>query len=293
MSANERTTVASGFGYLEAARWHRGALWFSDVKHQKVHRMTADGQVSTVAEVPTTPSGLGFAPDASLLIVSMSDGHLLRLAAGDEKPVDIADLNETGFHPNDMAVDTTGRAYITHFGYDWFGGAEPKTTGIIIRHPDGRQELAGGGLQFPNGVAISADGAQLFVAESFGTPRTRLTRFDIRENGQLANQHVVAEFGPVETHIADGICVDVERGVWVALGPHGEFHRVAAGGTVTDVVQIPAAEGNYAVDSVLGGPDGRTLFMLIAAGTTEQIRNGFQTSARVETVRVRVPGATS
>ena len=290
MALGERTVLAGGFGYLEAARWHRQALWFSDFKYQKVHRMTADGRYVTVAEVPTTPSGLGFAPDDSLLIVSLSDGHLLRLAPGSREPVDIADLNQVGFHPNDMAVDGEGRAYITHFGYDWFNGDEPRPTGVIIRHPDGRQELAGGGLQFPNGVAISPDGKRLYVAESFATPNTRLTAFDIVEGGGLARQRTITQFGPAGTHIADGICVDLEDGVWVAVCQQGEFRRVLPDGTVTDTVRIPAAEGNYVVDSALGGPDGRTLFMLIADATVERIRDNFQTTARVEAVRVDIPG---
>ncbi|HTE62703.1 MAG TPA: SMP-30/gluconolactonase/LRE family protein, partial [Solirubrobacteraceae bacterium] len=195
-----------------------------------------------------------------------------------------------GIHANDMAVDRQGRAYASHMGFHWFEGEELRPTGLILRHPNGRLEQVGSGLEFPNGVAISADGRKLFVSESFGSPQTRLTAFDIDADGGLSNQRVVHEFGPPETHVVDGICTDVEDGVWVSLCLQGEYQRVLPDGTVTDTISIPPQGGNYVVDSVLGGPDGRTLYMLIADADVERINAGFKTTARVEAVEVDIPG---
>jgi sugar lactone lactonase YvrE len=290
MSAAPRRTVVRDLGYLEGARWYRDALWFSDLKLKRVHRLGADGDLTTVVEVPTTPSGLGFAADGSVLIMSLGDGHLLQLAPDGQTLTDIADLGEIGVHPNDMAVDHEGRVYASHFGFNWFDGEALKPTGLIVRHPDGRQELAGSGLEFPNGVAISQDRTTLYVSESFGSPNTRLTAFDVGTGGTLANQRTIHEFGPPETHVVDGICIDVEDGVWVSLCLRGEYHRVLPDGTVTDVIAIPPEGGNYVVDSALGGPDMRTLYMLVADATVERIADGFDTTARIDAIDVDVPG---
>ncbi|MDX8152705.1 SMP-30/gluconolactonase/LRE family protein [Patulibacter brassicae] len=285
-----RRTIVSDLGYLEAARWHDGALWFSEMKHRRVHRWTPESGLETVVDVPTRPSGLGFAPDGSLLVVSQEDQRLLRLAPGATTTEDAGDLSTVGIHPNDMAVDAEGRAYISHFGFDWFAGEELRETGLIVREPDGRVALQGGGLGFPNGVVLSPDGRRLYVSESFSSPVTRLSVFDVGPDGALGERRTVREFGPPDTHVVDGICVDAQEGVWVSLCLQGEFRRVLPDGTVTDVIAIPPEGGDYVVDSVLGGPDGTTLFLLIADATVERINAGFQTTARVDAVEVAVPG---
>lgn len=101
-------------------------------------------------------------------------------------PIKASELSPHAIHANDMAVHPkTGIAYISHFGYDWFSGEKPRPTGLVVRFPDGRVEISGEGLEFPNGLAVSADGETLFVSESFGTPETRLTAFPILPSGLL------------------------------------------------------------------------------------------------------------
>lgn len=117
-------TVASGFGYLEALRWYDGHLWFSDLGQKKVWKMAPDGAVEIVASVPSTPVDLGFRPDGSLLIVSSDDRQLLLLGSNGVETA--ADLTSVAvFAANDLAVDAEGRCYISHFGYDLFGGETP------------------------------------------------------------------------------------------------------------------------------------------------------------------------
>ena len=71
--------VAEGFHFLEGPRWHENKLWFSDMHGYKVHNLDADGNLSTLAEIPEQPSGLGWLPDGSLIIVSMLDRKLMKL----------------------------------------------------------------------------------------------------------------------------------------------------------------------------------------------------------------------
>jgi sugar lactone lactonase YvrE len=287
MSA-EREVLADGLGYLEAARWHDGALWFSDIKNHTVQRLPLGGELESVVHVPARPSGLGFDADGSLLLISMEDERLLRLTDGELAKV--AELGPVTMHPNDMAVDREGRAYISQFGYDLFGGGEPVGTSLVVRHPDGRVEQCGSDLIFPNGVAISHDGRTVVTAESFGAPNTKPTTLDVQPDSSLAGQRVLAGFGPPDTDVLDGICMDVEGGVWVGCPFVGEFRRVDATGTVTDVIAIPPEGGNYCVDAVLGGEDMLTLYMLIADTDVVRLGNDWDSTARVEAVQVEVPG---
>jgi sugar lactone lactonase YvrE len=293
LPADARRVVAQGgLGYLEGARWHRGALWFSDMTRRKICRLSPGGEPEDVAEVPGRPSGLGFGADGAPMVVSIEDGRLLRV--GSSGLDELADLAPVAFHPNDMAVDREGRAYIGPQGYVF--GSDPVGVGLIIRHPDGRIDTGGEDLIFPNGIAISGDGRTLVVAESFRSPRARLTAFTVTDEGALVDQRVFAEFGSPDTETIDGICIDSEGAVWAAFPWIGEFRRVREGGEVTDVIRIEpdiAAYpngGTFAVDSVLGGPQMRTLYLLISDTSPERLGDSFDATGRIEAIEVEVAG---
>ena len=110
-------------------------------------------------------------------------------------------------------------------------------------------------MRFPNGSVITPDGRTMIVAESMAR---RLSAFDVAADGALSNQRVWAGTG---SHIPDGICLDDEGAVWVADagGPH--CVRIREGGEVLEVV----VTDQRCFACMLGGEDGRTLFMITAA----------------------------
>ena len=75
-------SLLDGLTFTEAPRWHDGRLWFSDFYTQRVIAVDPDGRAETMLEVPQRPSGLGWMPDGSLLVVSMLDRRLLRVENG-------------------------------------------------------------------------------------------------------------------------------------------------------------------------------------------------------------------
>lgn len=272
--------LLDGLIFLEGPRWYDGKLWFSDMFAGQVRTVDLSGNTDVVAEVAERPSGLGFLPDGRLLIVSMQNGQLLRLDRTGLTTV--ADLSGLAVgSPNDMVVDTHGRAYIGHFGYNLFGGEEPRPASLLLVTPDGQVREVADGLEFPNGTVISPDGKTLIVAETFGR---RLTAFSIAADGGLSERRVFAQF---DEETPDGICLDARGGVWVSSFESGEFVRVEDGGTITDRIPVP---GKRAVACALGGPQRQTLFLLTAETTLEDLAQG-QSIGRIETVRVDTPGA--
>lgn len=276
------STLVDGFGYLEAPRWWRGRLWVSDLQKQTVSAVSSDGSVEQVAEFASTPIGLGFTGE-TIRVVSSDTKELLSLNGGEvTERIALGDLAVIA--ANDMAVDAEGRAYISHFGYDLFGGEDPNPTGLILVRPDNSVELVGENLTFPNGVAVSASGKHLVVAESFAQ---RITKFDIDEDGRLSNRRVLIQFAS-EQEMVDGICLDAEDAVWVGLPLFGEFRRVDADGNVTHVVR-PEVD-SFTVACALGGEDLRTLYMVVADTDLEQLANNWGGRARIESVQVDVQG---
>jgi sugar lactone lactonase YvrE len=182
---------------------------------------------------------------------------------------------------NDMVVDGQGRAFIGNFGYDLFAGAEPRPTCLVAVEADGRARIVADELAFPNGAVITPDGKTLIVAESFGN---LLTAFNVKPDGSLSGRRFFAHLGD---RTPDGICLDAEGAVWVSCFGQDEFIRVWEGGDIAARVAVP---GRRAVACMLGGEDRRTIFLLTAETTLEELSQG-KSKGRIETARVDVPGA--
>jgi sugar lactone lactonase YvrE len=266
------TPLANGFCFGEGPRWFEGLLWFSDMLGEAVHTVDLQGATSTLPLPGRAPSGLGFRPDGSLLITSAEDRQVLRYDGDDV--VTIADLSDVvAANLGDMVVDDTGRAYV---------GSQAREGGVVVRiDPDDTVTVVADDLNFPNGMAITPDRTTLIVAESTGR---RLTAFTIDADGGLSDRRPFAEGldGP-----PDGIALDADGGVWTAMTLAHEFQRITNGSTVTDRIDM---DGRTAIACTLGGPEGRTLFLLSSTDAYPERLKGTKLS-RVDAVTVDVPGA--
>jgi sugar lactone lactonase YvrE len=255
-----------------------------------------DGHGEDVLEVEGQPSGLGWMPDGSLLVVSMRDQRILRW---DGSSVTVhADVAEhCGGHLNDMVVDREGRAYAGNFGFDLMAFGDPATANLIRVDPDGTSSVAAEEMYFPNGSVITPDGRTLIVGETAGA---RYTAFTIADDGSLTDRRIWAQiaetpeittfeetigklrFGP------DGCTLDAEEHIWCADEVGARCARIAPGGAIVD--EIAAPEGLNIFACMLGGDDGRTLLMCAAPDFLEQSRTAAR-EAVLLTTTVDVPHA--
>ena len=286
--------LADGFCYLEAPRWHDGALWVSDFYQHAVFKITLDGQVEKIVAVPQQPSGLAWLPDGRLLIVSMKDRQVLQYQEG--KLSLYADLSHiaTG-HCNDLITDAHGRAWVGNFGFDLMQGEDLATAQLARIDPDGSVHVAATDLYFPNGMAIVGD--TLLVNETFGN---RISAFAIDAEGNLATRQDWAIFGPLDQGktlhdyldacqvAADGASVvDQEGAIWIADALGQRALRILDGAIVDSVSTAPL--GCFAC--ALGGEDGKTLFLCVAPDFQEHLRSQEQAAA-IYSIKVGVPAAT-
>lgn len=264
--------LANGFCFGEGPRWFEGLLWFSDMLGEAVHTATMGGSLTTLPLPGRAPSGLGFRPDGSLLIASTEDRQVLRYDG--DTVVSIADLTELApANLGDMVIDDRGGAYI---------GSQARSGGVIIRlDPDDSATVVASDLDFPNGMVITADRKTLIVAESIGR---RLTAFTIADDGALHDRRVFADGldGP-----PDGIALDADGGVWTSMTLAHQFERIVEGGTVTDRIDMGE---RVAIACTLGGPEGRTLFLLSSTEAYPERLIGTKLS-RLDAVTVTSPGA--
>ena len=278
----EPRVLLTGLTIGESPRWHEGRLWFSNWGAQEVVAVDEQGASEVAARVPTTiPFCIDWLPDGRLLVVSGQEGLILRREPGGEL-VTHADLTGLSKFPwNEIVVDGRGNAYVNNIGFDMMGGAEPAPGIVALLAPNGALRQVAGGVEFPNGMAVTPDDATLIVAESYGR---RLTAFDIVADGGLTNRRVWADLGE---GVPDGICIDAEGAVWYADVPNRRCVRVREGGEVLQTVEVD--RGCFAC--MLGGGDGRTLFVLAAEWGGPDAMAGGSPSGQVLTAPAPAPHA--
>jgi sugar lactone lactonase YvrE len=274
--------LLDGLMFPEGPRWRDGRLYFSDFYALEVVAVDLEGRRETIVEVPEQPSGLGWTRGGDLLVVSMLDARLMRYDG--HSLSEVADLTpHTPWAANDMVVDAQGRAYVGAMPTVEEGVETEQVALILVDPSTGEARVVADELAYPNGAVITDDGSTLIIAESLGM---RLTAFDIATDGSLENRRVWAQLDAVP----DGICLDAEGCVWIAAplaGEHSGYRRIAEGGKIVERLDTP---GRAATAVMLGGPDGRALFMLESAeivGPGTRVRG----NGCVKVGRVDVPAA--
>jgi sugar lactone lactonase YvrE len=243
--------LLTGLAIGESPRWHDGRLWFAHWGTEEVVAVDGEGNAEVVADgAPGLGWSIDWLPDGRLLVT----GRGLMCREPDGAMVPHADLSGLGVDDfNEIVVDGRGNVYVNG-GCDFDPGAgnAPGIIGLVT--PDGSVRRVAEDIAFPNGMVVTPDNSTLIIGESFA--RT-LTAFDIDDDGGLSNRRVWADgVGP------DGICMDAEGAIWTDVGEFGDnlVGRVREGGEVLERVKLDHA----CFACMLGGEDGRSLFMLTA-----------------------------
>ncbi len=276
------SVLAEGLTIGESPRWHDDRLWVCNWGAGEVITVAADGSWQRVLGSPSAiPFCIDWLPDGRLLLVSGQEAKVMRLEADGSLAVH-ADLSGISEHSwNEVVTDGRGRAYVNGPGFDMMTG-EPFAPGnVALVEPDGSVRVVAGDVAFPNGMAVTPDGATLIVAESYAG---RLTAFDIGSDGDLAGRRVWAELGD---GVPDGICLDSEGAVWYADVPGRCCVRVRECGEVLQRVELDRG----CFSCALGGPDGTTLFMVAAEWRGPEEMFAGDPTGQVLTARAPAAGA--
>jgi sugar lactone lactonase YvrE len=275
----EIRTFLTGLGVGESPRWHDGRLWFSNWGVPEIVAVDMHGNREVIAPGPKTAGYcLGWLPDGRLLVTGERD--LLRREA-DGSLVRHADLGGLPIGPNEVVVDGRGNIYVNLVGFE-FGREDFRPGAIALITPDRRARIVAEDIHFPNGMVVTPDDSTLIVAESWAR---RLTAFDIDADGGLSHRRVWADV------TGDGICLDAEGAVWTQTNDDGKptCLRVREGGEVLDRIDLDLP----CFAATLGGPDRRTLFMMVAVFPgIDKLDEMFRTrTGQVLTTRAPVPAA--
>jgi sugar lactone lactonase YvrE len=195
-------------------------------------------------------AAVGLRGDGGLLVV-----HRRRLALrgpdGDFAPPPLAADERL----NDGAAD--------RFGTYWVGSVQDEGGGHLYRvHPDGRVETTLDGIGMSNGIDWSPDGRTMYYVD---TRTQRVDRLTVDPaDGSVSARRPFVEIPP-ELGLPDGLAVDAEGGVWLAIWGAAEVHRFLPDGSLDAVVEVPASNSS---SCAFGGAELRTLFITSAADSS-------------------------
>lgn len=204
---------------------HRdGSVWCGGERGQ-IYRIEPDG--SSMEEITSSggfSQGMAFDAEDNLFVCELKQAAILRLDAKSgalEKFADNADGRGINIC-NHLAFGPRGELYVS----DSNAFKEPGP-GIFRFEPDGTGELwYSEPINFANGLALSADGGYLHVAETFGNA---VFRIRIEEDGSAGAREEVAKIPGV---LPDGLAFDTVGNLYVACYEPSQVLRVSTDGTV-------------------------------------------------------------
>jgi sugar lactone lactonase YvrE len=277
--------LCSGYGLVESPRWHEGRLWFSDWTGGRIVAVDDSGATEVMVEHRSLPMCFDFLPDGRLVLVSNQERALLTLEPDGTLAAyaDLRAISDLGC--NDIVVDGQGRAFVNSPHFDFAAGpppgdVQPGRVGVVS--PDGTARVVADDIAFPNGMAVTADGGTLVVADSY---RHHLVGFAIADDGSLSDRRVWADLADDNP---DGICLDASGAAWYADVPHQHCVRVAQGGEVLQRVELD--RGGFAC--MLGGTDRPSLYAVTAHWPgAAGLATHTDWDGQVVSIPVDVPGA--
>ncbi len=243
----------------EGPRWdaERDELLWVDIVGSRLHRarLDAGGMLDELAPLqldrfvgavaPVVGGGYVLAAGTGFMYADPSD-EVVELAQPEAGRSDV--------RMNDGACDPQGRFWAGTMAFDESPGA-----GVLYRlELDGTCTTVLTGLTISNGIGWSPGGTVMYLSDS-GTRTIDAFDFD-PATGAISSQRTLVRV--TEPGVApDGLTVDEQGDIWVALWDGGALRRYSPDGSLVDTIAVPA---DRPTSCAFGGPDLATLFITTA-----------------------------
>ncbi len=275
-------TLAYGYGLIEGPRVdERGRLYFSDVPNGGVYRRGPDGTVETL--IPRRRGVGGIALNASGGIVCSGRS----LICWDEATRHSRDLfteweGRALRGLNDLTTDAQGSVFVGSLEFDALSSEKPIPGNLFRVDPPDIVTKLWEGIEVTNGMGFSPDGRLLYHCDS--TTRA-VWVYDVTTDRRVKDRRV---FVRLPEGWPDGMAVDVEGGIWVAVVRYGEVARFKSDGALDRRIKMPA---QMVTSLTFGGADMMDLYIVTADNTEDASRKGTIFRMRSDIPGLPVPKA--
>jgi gluconolactonase len=270
-------TVATGLRFPEGPiAMPDGSVILVEIARGTLSCVRPNGAVEVIAQLGGGPNGAAIGPDGNCYVCNNGgfkwierDGRLFPGEQPDDYrggSIQRVDLRTGGVEtvyeacdgrrlcgPNDIVFDRTGGFWFTDHGKT--RARDRDRTGVFYARPDGsRISEAIFPMEGPNGIGLSADEAELYVAE---TVPGRLWAYKLDGPGQVSSERRLLP-GIAGFYMYDSLAVDGAGNVCVATLINGGISIVSPAGEPARFVAVP---DRLTTNISFGGADLRTAFV--------------------------------
>ena len=278
MSADFETLV-TGYELVEGPRVDdANRLFFSDARGGGVYCRDPDGRIETVVPKRRGVGGIAIHAEGGIVISGRDISHV---RDGESRVVFRAD-DIPGF--NDLFTDAAGRVLVGSQRANPFAKDAQAIPGELYRiAAGGAVEQLYGGVGLTNGIGFSPDGGRLYHSDS---ARGHVIGHAVDAKGRCTQRSI---FAKAEGGAPDGLAVDEQGGVWVALYGAGRVVRYTPEGAPDRALEVPA---RLVASVCFGGPDGRDLYVATGDNLEDRALGGSIFRTRVDVAGLPAPKAT-
>ncbi len=240
----------------EGPLWDSGrrCLWFVDIMRGHAHQFDPATGRDRVHEIGQ-PVGALALTSADDLVCAVRDGFV-RFDPATRLVTPLADVEKDlpRNRMNDGNVDARGRFWAGTMSMDGVRNAGA----LYCLTPEGNVSQHLAGVTTSNGIDWSADDTRMYYIDT-GEPRIDVFDFDL-DRGRIASRRPFVAIDPADGK-PDGLIVDAEDHVWVALWRGGQVRRYSPGGDLVLTIKLPTP---LTTKPAFGGPELRDLYVTSA-----------------------------
>ncbi len=230
-------------------------LYFVDVLRGHVYRFDPETGGQRTYEIGQSVGAVALTDAGDLLLAVRNGFARLDLASGMVTSIADVEADRPDQRMNDGKCDPQGRFWAGTMALDEHAGAGT----LYCLGVDGRVRTMLTGVTVSNGLDWTADGRVMYFIDS---PSQRIDRFDFdADAGAIANRRPFVHI-PADLGAPDGLTLDADGYVWVALWGGGALHRYAPDGSLDTIVRMPTT---YPTSCTFGGADLGDLYITTAA----------------------------
>lgn len=245
----------------ECCRWDdvRQELYWLDVPTGRFFRARVDAneiEIQKTYELPGWVTAVAPIEDRSLGWIVAVDQSLYQLdESGEYKELASPEAHQAPeVRMNDGTADPWGQFWIGSMAFS----AETGRGSLYRFHESSGAQVALHSVTISNGIGWSNDLRTMYYVDS--GPGT-VYAFDVDEHGSISQQRVFLQFDVEREGTPDGLCMDSEGALWLAVWGGYEVRRYSPDGEQLARVQISTAQPSCCA---LGGANGTTLYITTA-----------------------------
>jgi sugar lactone lactonase YvrE len=231
-----------------------GVLWWVDIPRGEVHRYDPDDHADRAFTFDDDVGAVALHEGGGVL-VALRGGFALLGKDGAVGRVWATERDDRRLRLNDGRCDPRGRFWVGTVRDD----QAPGSAALYRLDDGGRPVTKLTGVTISNGLDWSPDGRTMYYADS-GAGEVSAFDYDV-ETGELGMRRPFAAVD-AEAGFPDGLCVDVDGFVWVAIFGSSAVHRYDPTGRLDRALTVPARD---VTSCAFGGPAYAELYVTSAS----------------------------